>query len=142
MFYALLLVTFVVAFFVSGVVVRIFDKPADKIFHRIIQDDISSAWTTYLKFALYVVGISSGVRINDLERYIIKPEYGNNAQVEVLTTEKWVLEIYRTIIESLEGLAGVLLCFFIISLIAFVFIRLIETIRKNREIKAESGPVG
>lgn len=135
MFYTLLLVTFVISLAVSALVVKLFQGPADKIFHRVIQDDIASAWTTYLKFALYVVGISSGVRINDIERYVIKPEFGTNPQVEELTSQKWVLEIYRTVIEALQGLASVLLCFFIISLLAFVFIRLIETIRKNREAK-------
>ena len=135
MFYTLLIVTFLISLAVSAFVVSIFNEPANRIFQRIIQDDIANAWTTYLKFALYVVGISSGVRINNLERYIIKPEFGQNPQIEDLTTPKWVLEIYRTIIESLQGLAGVLLCFFVVSLLAFIFIRLIEVIRKNRESK-------
>jgi peptidoglycan/LPS O-acetylase OafA/YrhL len=133
MFYTLLAVTFVISFIVSAVIVRIFEKPSQKIFQRIIQDDIASAWTTYLKFALYVVGISSGIRLHQLERYIIKPPYGKDPQIETLTTEKWVLELYRTIIETLQGLAWVLLIFFIISLVAFVVIRFVEVIKKNKE---------
>lgn len=139
MFYTLLLVTFLISFAVSAFVVSLFKEPADRIFQRIIQDDIASAWTTYLKFALYVVGISSGVRIEQIQRYIIKPEFGQNTQLEELTTPKWVLEIYRTIIESLQGLASVLLCFFVISLLAFVFIKLSEA-KRNRDGKIPSGP--
>jgi hypothetical protein len=133
MFYSLLLVTFAIAFGVSFLVVQLFKKPADQIFKRIIQDEIASAWTTYLKFALFVVGISSGVRLGQLERYLIKPSYGKDPQVEVLTREKWVLELYRTIIETLQGVAWVLLMFFIVSLIAFILVRLIEVLRKNKE---------
>jgi len=140
MFYTLLAVTFAIAFSVSWIVVNIFKKPADRIFQRIIQDDIASAWTTYLKFALFVAGISSGIRLRELERYIIAPRYAKNPQIETLTTEKWVLEIYRTIVETLQGLAWVLLTFFIISLAAFVLVRLIEVLRKNRTTNtAEQG---
>lgn len=136
MFYALLAITFAIAAGVSALIVRIFQAPADRIFKRIIQDEISSAWTTYLKFALFVVGISTGVRIHEIQRYVIAPSYGQNPTVETLTTQKWVLEIYRTVIETLQGLAGVLLCFFIISLIAFLVIRIVEALRKAREPKA------
>jgi len=130
MFYTLLAVTFAIAFSVSWIVVNIFKKPADKIFQRIIQDDIASAWTTYLKFALFVAGISSGIRLRELERYIIAPRYAKKPQ----------MEIYRTIVETLQGLAWVLLTFFIISLAAFVLVRLIEVLRKNRTTNtAEQG---
>ena len=137
MFYALLLVTFLISMAVSGIVVAIFSNPANRIFQRIIQDEIASAWTTYLKFALFVVGISSGVRIEEISRYIIKPEFGQNTAVEELTTPKWVLEIYRTIIDALDGLAGVLLCFFIVSLLAFVVIKIGE-MRRARDSKTSS----
>jgi len=73
MFFTLLLVTFALAIIVSFGVVKIFDKPIAAIFSRIIQDSISSAWHRYVTFAAYVVGISGGVRIHQLERYISAP---------------------------------------------------------------------
>jgi len=42
--------------------VRLFASPIDNILKRIIADDISSAWLKYMKFAIYVVGVSKGVR--------------------------------------------------------------------------------
>ncbi len=135
MFYTLLAVTFVISLIVSATVVSIFDKPARRIFQRIIQDDIAAAWTTYLKFALYVVGVSRGIRLHHIEQYIIRPQCGNDSQLESLTTEKWFLELFRTIIETLQALAWVLLTFFIISLFAFVIIRLIEVFKKNSEAR-------
>lgn len=137
MFYTLLAVTFVLSLGVSFLVVRIFERPSQQIFSRIIQDPISAAWTTYLKFALYVVGVSSGVRLGQLERYIIKPNFGKDPQVEVLTPAKWTLEVYRTIIETLQGLAWVLLMFFVVSLVAFVVIRFVEVLKSNRNAPKE-----
>ena len=125
MFFTLLAVTFVISVLVAHVVVRLFKRPIDRILERIIADKISDAWTRYITFGLYVVGISSGVRIQELERYITKPQV-QNAEIVTLTLERWVLEVYRTVISVLEGLAAVLLLFFIVALIAFVVVRITE----------------
>ena len=52
-------------------------------------------------------------------------DYDNNDKKIVieLTQERWVLEIYRTIIETLQGLAWMMLVFFMVSLIAYVIVR-------------------
>lgn len=132
MFYALLLVTFVVAAGVSWVTVRIFSRPADVILKRIIQDEIYRSWLTYLKFALYVVGISAGVRIHQLEQYISPRDWKNEGNVLALNSERWTLEVYRTIIETLQGVAWVLLVYFVVALIAFVLVRIVEVWRKPK----------
>ncbi len=129
MFVALLGLTFAIALTVSLVVSRIFSTPIRKILNRIISDDISAAWVKYLHFAIYVVGISSGVRIWDLEKYISPSK---DMEVLVLNANRWILEIYRTIIGSLIGLSWMLLVFFMFALIAFVIVR-------GSELKARSG---
>jgi hypothetical protein len=125
MFLTLLLVTFVISAAVSAIVVITFAKPIDDILRRIISDAISHAWVKYVKFAIYVVGISSGVRIWELEKYINPPQI-RDSQVLALTRDRWVLEVYRTIIESLQGLAWLLLVFFAVALLAFVIVRVFE----------------
>ena len=125
MFLTLLLVTFLISVSVSFLVVRLFTRPIGKILERIIADEISDAWVKYITFGLYVVGISSGVRINQLERYITRPPV-EDAEVVTLTFERGVLEVYGTVISSLQGLAGALLVFFIVALIAFVIVRIVE----------------
>jgi len=132
MFIVLLVVTFLVSLLVSAIVVALFSKPVGSILSRVISDEISQAWLKYLKFAIYVVGISSGVRVWDLEKYIT-PALGKEALV--LTRDRWVLEVYRTIIGSLEGLAFLLLVFFMFALIAFVIVRIFE-LRSSRVDKA------
>lgn len=125
MFLTLLLVTFLISLLVSFIIVKIFNNSLNSILNRLIEPSISIAWLRYLKFAIYVVGISSGVRIWQLERYIT-PQGPEDSQIIVLNTERWILEVYRTIIGSLQGIAWLLLVFFIFALIAYVVVRLTE----------------
>lgn len=136
MFVTLLAVTFVISLIVSGIVVAMFSKPIDGILQRIISDPISQAWVKYVKFAIYVVGISSGVRVWQLERYITPAQF-KEAQILQLTRERWVLEVYRTIIGSLQGIALLLLVFFAAALVAFVIVRVFE-LRKAKSPEAAS----
>ena len=130
MFLTLLVVTFLISLVVSYFVVMIFKRPIDRILKRVIADEISEAWVRYITFGLYVVGVSSGVRIYELERYITRPP-GPGTEIISLTLERWILEVYRTIISVLQGLAGVLLIFFIVALIAFVIVRIVEVRRAS-----------
>jgi len=44
----------------------------------------------------------------------------------VLTGERWMLEIYRTLLETLQSIAWMLLIFFVFALIAYVVVRAFE----------------
>ncbi len=129
MFITLLVVTFLIALAVSAIVALMFKGPLNKILERIIKDDISAVWAKYIIYVLYVVGISSGVRIWNLKQYIdpIVPE----GKVQyVLDSNHWVLEVYQTVIGTLQGIAWMLLVFFVFALIAYIMVRLAE-IRHN-----------
>lgn len=126
MFFFLLLITLLIAGSVSAFVAWLFNEPVCKILHRIFADDISLEWVRYLHFAIIVVGISSGVRIYELERYITPSSGNQNSQILQLTSERLVLDIYRTVIGSLQGIAWLLLVFFVFALIAFVIVRVAE----------------
>lgn len=128
MFIALLVVTFVLAFAVSFLMAKIFESSISKILPKIIKDEISAAWEKYLKFALIVAGISGGVRLWEIERYITSQVEGGH--ILTLTPERWALEIYRTIIGSLQSIVWVLLIFFMITLLAYIIVR-------GREFKCE-----
>jgi hypothetical protein len=133
MFITLLATTFVISFVVSTIVVLFFSQPLDKILDRIISDQISRAWSKYLKFAIYVTGISSGVRIWDLEKYIIKPQ-DTGSEIIQLTTERWVFEAYRATIGALHGIVWMLWVFFVFALVAYVIIRVFEMKNKAKGV--------
>ena len=120
-FILLLVVTLLISLGVAAIVVFFFRKPIDKIFARIIGDDIATSWRKFLTFALFVIGISSGVNVWRLEK-LITPAAEGVAKLE-LTAEYWGLTIYRTIINTLGGMAWALLIFFVVALIAFVIVR-------------------
>ena len=140
MFITLLAVTFFIALAVSSVVARLFKEPVERILHRLIADEISAAWERYMRFAIFVVGISQGVRVWELERYITQkpmlagPHHEAALQpVLELTRDRWVLEVYRTIIETLQGIAWALLLFFLFSLVAYVFVRVSEAKKGDQQ---------
>ena len=124
MFLTLLAVTFLIALGVSFIVTFIFKKPLNTILHRIVDEEIGSAWSRYLTFAIYVVGVSTGVRVWDLEKYITPVK--EDAEIVLLTMDRWILEVYRTIIGTLQGIAWMLLVFFVFSLIAYVIVKIFE----------------
>ncbi len=127
MFLTLLIVTFVISLSVSFLVVRLFRPAIGNILERILSDPISVVWVRYLLFAIYVVGISSGVRIWDLEKYINPTVLHGETQAPlVLNTDRWILEVYRTVIGTLQGIAWLLLVFFVFALIGFIIVRMGE----------------
>lgn len=130
MFLALLLVTFLVALLTAGAVVRLFRAPIGQILDRLVPRDMSGAWQRYLGFAIIVVGISNGVRIWDLEKYITA-RTDEGAPI-VLNSDRWVLEVYRTVVSTLESTAWMLLVFFVFALIAYVVTRGFEMMHSTR----------
>ena len=128
MFIALLIANLAVSFAVCLIIATIFKKSITTIMKRIISEEIYTSWVRYIIFAVYVVGVSGGVRIWDMEKYI--SPVGPDKAPLVLNNERWILEIYRTLIGTLQSDATMLLVFFIFALIAFVIVKGLE-VRKN-----------
>ena len=127
MFFVLLAVTLGVAVLTSAIVVFFFRKPIRQILDRIIGEEIAAGWHRFLLFAIYVVGISSGVQIWKLEQYLHPPDVrgpeGSERVPLTLDAASMGLEIYRTIVQVLQGIAWALLVFFVVALVAFAIIR-------------------
>jgi hypothetical protein len=125
MFLTLLGVTFLIAVICSAITAQLFDRSIRTILDRVVAEDrLSAVWHRYVKFAIYVVGISGGVRIWDLEKYIT-PQTKGQLPI-VLNSDRWVLEVYRTIIGTLQSVAWMLLLFFAVALIGFVIVKAFE----------------
>jgi ABC-type transport system involved in multi-copper enzyme maturation permease subunit len=126
MFLFLLFATFAAALAVSFAVMLLFTKPIDSVLRRIIADEISVAWSKYMKFAILVVGVSAGVQLRDLEKYINPTLGGREVPTASPGFDRWIFELYRTAIETLQGIAWMLLVFFVFALIAYVIVRIAE----------------
>jgi len=120
-FLLLLVIILVISIIVSGLVIFFFNKPIKKMLIRVVGEEIAQAWQKFLTFALLVVGISSGVNIWRLERFIQPTEDGKTPLA--ITNQVISLEIYRAVISTLGGMAWALLIFFVVALIAFVIVK-------------------
>ena len=130
MFITLLVVNFVTSFIVCVIVAQVFKGPIGKILQRLVAEDIYITWRKYMVFAIYVVGLSGGVRIWELEKYITpKTEGGSVIQ---LTNDRWILEVYGTVIGTLQSNAWMLLLFFIFALMAYVIVKGLELKRQPK----------
>jgi hypothetical protein len=139
MFIPLLIVTFTISLVTCFVTGWLFRHPITAILKRIIGEQLSGAWQRYIAFATYIVGISGGVRIWDLEKYIT-PHLPASEPI-TLNADRWTLEVYRTIIGTLQSIAWMLLVFFVFALIAYVILRGFELlhVRKAGEPKELGG---
>ncbi|NDV11474.1 hypothetical protein [Crenobacter caeni] len=129
MFYALLGATLLVALLTSLATAKFFDGAVGKILSRIVGDELADPWRRYLRFAVMVVGVSGGVRLWELEKYVTASR--ESAALE-LNGMRWTLEIYRTLIETLQSIAWVMLLFFLAAMIAYVIVRAIEMRQDHR----------
>ena len=79
-----------------------------------------------------VVGIGGGVRIRQIERYVTPR---GDEGILTLNSDRWVIEVYSTIMGSLQAIAWMLLIFFLFALIAYVIVRAFEA-RRDTEAAA------
>lgn len=119
----LLLITFFLSLIIACLVAWFFRKPVTKIMTRIVDDQIGFAWVRYLTGAIVVVGVGGGVRPWDYEKYITPVK---DQPALILNSDRWVLEIYRTVIGTAQAITWMLLVFFVFALIAYVLLRAAE----------------
>jgi hypothetical protein len=136
MIITLLITTFAIAFAVASLVVFLFKKPIDSILQQVLPAELCQAWARYLRFAIYVVGIGGGVRVWALEKYMIAQEPYN--EIVQLTPDRWMLELYETIIGTLQSTTILLLVFFVFALIAVVIVRIFEARRGDKASAPEA----
>jgi len=119
----LLAVTLVVAVSVAGLVAWVFRKSISAIMTRIVGDPLGSAWVRYVMVAIMVVGVGGGVRPWDYAKYITPVK---DQPLPVLNADRWILEIYSTVMGTAQAITWLLLVFFVFALIAYVFVRSAE----------------
>lgn len=130
MFLIMLLVTLVVSLLTAALTARFFDQAVDRILTRIVGEELADAWHKYIQFTIVVVGVSGGVQLWELQKYIANK--GDAGAPPPMTFMSWVLEIYRSMIETLQSIAWMLLLFFLCGMIALVIMRGIEQRRRDQ----------
>jgi hypothetical protein len=120
-FLQLLAVALAVSMLASSAVVLLFDHPIRAICRQVVGETLSVAWHRFLRFALFVTGVSSGISTWTLEKYITAG--GKDADIVALNADRWIFEIYRSLVSTLQGTACALFTFFLVALVAHVILR-------------------
>lgn len=127
MFVALFAASFVLALALSLTVAWISREAIDSILRRFVTDRaVRAGFEKYIRFAIVVVGISGGTRVRVLQEYLAASDLNKAAMAAQLTQEFWALEIYRAVIGTVEGIAGLLLVCIFLALIAPVVVRMLK----------------
>jgi hypothetical protein len=127
MFVALFVASFVLALALSITIAWISREAIDSVLRRFVTDRaVRAGFEKYIRFAIVVVGISGGTRVRVLQEYLAASDLNKAAMAAQLTQEFWALEIYRTVVGTLEGIAGLLLVCIFLALIAPVVVRMLK----------------
>src|SRR5215471_19017312 len=127
MFIALFAASFVLALALSVTIARLSREAIDVVLRRFVVDPVvRSGFEKYIRFAIVVLGISGGTRVKPLQEYITAADYNKPALLAALTQEFWTLELYRTVMGTLEGVAGLLLLCIFLALIAPAVLRMLK----------------
>ena len=137
MFLILLVAEVIVSLGISWYIVRILSQSIEKILNRITSDETSRAWLKFVKFAIYVAGVSGGMRLT--EKDIEEPSMrimeigfaGLDSRMYMYVVSRLALEICEAVIGALRGIFWFLAYFFIAAAIAFVIVRVIELIKSK-----------
>ena len=121
-------VSFVTAGLVSFCVACVCEKPLSILMRRIIQNETSSTFTRYVRYATYLVGISHGVRLHPIGFEIVahfsEHDYDPAHILERnLDYQLLLMWIQMVIIQSLTAIAYMYLAFFILGLIAYISVK-------------------
>ena len=119
MFYTLLSVSLLLSFIVCLCVVLWLRKPIDRIFQRIIKDPVSYAWSKFVHLATYSIGVGSGVNTYRLEQYLPN----RDGEIQNFNTARWALEVYKTIINTLQAISWLYLLTFVFTLLSYAIVR-------------------
>ena len=130
MLFTLLLITLALSAMISSGIAFLFYKPVYKILGRLVSEELAPIWRRYIIFAIYVVGISGGVRVWEIEKYITPDKEG---KILTLNSDRWIIELYKTTIGTMQSVAWMLLIFFLFALMAYVVVRGFELKRTSTD---------
>jgi hypothetical protein len=123
MFVTLFFVTFLLALAVSAIVAWISKEAIESVLNRYFAAHISAAMSKYLRFAVVVVGVAMGTRVQALEDYVSAPSWTKANMDSALTPAVWAMELYRTAMGALAGILWLSLVFAFLVAVGLFFIR-------------------
>ncbi len=119
MFYLLLFSSLITGILVTFITIKIFRGTIKSLIQIIIELDIYEEWLKYITFVMYIIGVSSTFKINELAKYS-----DSYFQQNIFQVEKLVLNLVGTTINVLQSLAWILFLFYIALLVIIVIFKI------------------
>ncbi|HOP50481.1 MAG TPA: hypothetical protein PK887_07655 [Ignavibacteriales bacterium] len=126
MFYLSLLISISCGLLVTFVTIKLFKNTIKNLLSKVIDVDIYDDWAKYINYVMYIIGLSSSFKSNELIKYS-----DNYYQYNLIQFEKLLVIGIGTIINVLQSLAWILFIFYIAILIILVIIKILNNKQKN-----------
>lgn len=136
MFYYLVLSCTGLALFISLTAMLFFSKPIKAMLSSVLPSELSLAWETYMRYMIIVVGVGGGVSIYRFKNYL-ESSVDKETPHMPLTSERWALELYETLLDTLTSIGWLMFWFFLAVMIAYV---ILKVRKKDNLANTESPP--
>lgn len=131
MFFSLIIACTLLSLFVSIIAMLFFSKPIRMMVTSILPQELADAWATFMKYMIVVIGVGGGVRVYNYEKYI---DTGAKDHIPTpLTNERWALELYDTLLNTLSSIGWLVFWLFAVVMIAYVILKVRERRKSTPE---------
>lgn len=120
MFYLFLLISLLTGVIITAITIKLFRNTIKSLLSKIIDVDIYEEWSKYITFVMYVIGLSSSFKINELNKY------ADNYFQQTIQFDKLLLNFVGTSINVLQSLAWVLFLFYLAMLVVIVIFKILS----------------
>lgn len=114
MFVTLLLANLAASLLVCLAAVLIFRLPLAKVLKDRFSEDAAAVWMKFILFTVFVIGISVGTRIWEIERYA-EPQRSVTISQNLLA-----LEVYKTVIATMQ--VSAVLLFVLLTVVGLAYL--------------------
>lgn len=111
---SLLLAKILVSLLVCFLTLAVFRGPFEDLAIKALTLDFWNAWKTLIYLSVYVMGLSRGVLVDELERFT-RFARTKKDRSDDMSRDEWILEVTKTVIESLKAIALMLLLFLAVA---------------------------
>lgn len=115
--------SFAASIAIAACVLYFFSGSIDEALRRVLPAEMTQAWSRYVKFALFVVTFTGGMRLNELARFLA----ARLPAGPPLAAAQSLLEVFKSIAGSLMAASAMLLVIFAATLAIHAARRLYQT---------------
>ena len=119
---------------VAVLTTAVFSRPIDRVLFKLISDEMASAWSLFIKFALFCATFTSGMPPSDQAKFV-----GFNTPIVVPPIPgDGTMFVMRSVGGALMGASWFLLVFFGVTLTAYAGGRFYSAVREKKEREAKA----